>query len=82
VSEQGLDSDLVRMANQIARQSGSLPDDEAATEVARHLHRFWEPRMLVGLRAHAAASPDDLDPVVLAAIAVLGKDHGEAPATG
>jgi NADH-dependant formate dehydrogenase delta subunit FdsD. len=81
VSEQGLDSDLVRMANQIARQSGNLPHDEAAALVAHHLHRFWEPRMLAGLTAHAAASPDDLDPVVLTAVAILTERYGVATTT-
>jgi formate dehydrogenase subunit delta len=71
VTEPGLDRDLVRMANQIARQFTYLPDDEAAAKVAYHIHAFWEPRMIAGLEAHAAAQPGDFDPVVLEASRLL-----------
>lgn len=40
---------LIRMANQIAANFGSLPEDEAAAETAGHIQRFWEPRMRDGL---------------------------------
>lgn len=66
-----LDRDLVRMANQIAREFGFLPPDQAAGKVATHLRQFWEPRMIAGLRAHAAARPGDLDATVLAAVHIL-----------
>ena len=79
--EHRLDRDLVRMANQIARQFTYLSDDEAAEKVAYHLHAFWEQRMVVGLEAHAAAQPGDLDPIVLTATRLLAEQYGEAAAT-
>ena len=73
LAEPGLERDLVRMANQIARQFTYLPDDQAAAKVAYHLHAFWEPRMIAGLEAHAASTPDDFDPVVLEATRILSQ---------
>jgi len=81
VSEHRLDRDLVRMANQIARQFTYLSDDDAAAKVAYHLHAFWEPRMIAGLEAHAEAQPADLDPIVLAATRLLIEQHHETAAT-
>jgi len=69
------------MANQISRQFIYLSDDEAAVKVAYHLHAFWEPRMIAGLEAHAALSPRDFDPIVLAATRILAEQYGAAPAT-
>lgn len=43
------DEALIRMANQIAANFGSLPEVEAAAETASHIQRFWEPRMRDGL---------------------------------
>ena len=80
VADHGLDRDLVRMANQIARQFTYLSDDDAAAKVAYHLHAFWEPRMIAGLQAHAAAQPADFDPIVLAATRLLVEQYGEAAA--
>jgi hypothetical protein len=66
------------MANQIATQFAFLPDDIAAAKVAYHLHTFWEPRMIAGLEAHAAARSDDFAPIVLAATRLLVEQYGEA----
>ena len=46
---------LVRMANQIAANFGSLPAADAAAETADHMQRFWEPRMREGLVKNAGA---------------------------
>ena len=81
MAEHGLDRDLVRMANQIARQFTYLTDEEAASKVAYHLHAFWEPRMIAGLQAHAAAQPADFDPIVLEATRLLVAQYGEATAS-
>lgn len=62
---------LVTMANQIGTFFASYPDqEEASTEIASHLQRFWAPRMRNQLFAHI----DDrngagLTPLVLTAIA-------------
>lgn len=55
---------LVRMANQIAANFGSLPDEGAAAKTAVHIRRFWEPRMRDGLLALLAEGRTDaLTPV-------------------
>jgi formate dehydrogenase subunit delta len=61
----------VRMANDIARQFAHLPADEAAAAVANHLRQFWETRMRHHLADEVARDPDQLDPIVLAAVADL-----------
>jgi formate dehydrogenase subunit delta len=41
---------LVRMANQIGEFFSSMPDaDEARSELAAHIRRYWEPRMRRGI---------------------------------
>lgn len=40
-----LDSDLVRMANQIAMFFAGFPDDEAIEGVRDHIMKFWTPAM-------------------------------------
>ena len=57
----------VRLANEIAIQFAHLPFDDGVARVARHVHDFWEPRMLRGLLAHVDAGGDDLDPLAAAA---------------
>ncbi|MGB3444809.1 MAG: formate dehydrogenase subunit delta [Actinophytocola sp.] len=61
----------VRLANEIAIQFAHLPFDDGAARVARHMHDFWEPRMLRALLAHIAEGGDDLDPLAAAAAAQL-----------
>jgi formate dehydrogenase subunit delta len=58
---------VVRMANDIARQFGHLPEDEAAAAVANHVRQFWDPRMRHQLADEVARDPDQLDPIVLTA---------------
>lgn len=57
------DADLVRMANQIARQFEGAPEAEARAAIADHLAKFWEPRMRAQLAGIAAANPQDLHPL-------------------
>ena len=57
----------VRLANEIAIQFAHLRFDDGAARVAKHMHDFWEPRMLVALLAHIDAGGDDLDPLAAAA---------------
>jgi formate dehydrogenase subunit delta len=61
---------LVTMANQIGSFFASYPDqEEASTEIANHLQRFWAPLMRHKLLAHVAEQQGEgLDPAVLAAI--------------
>ena len=57
----------VRLANDIAAQFHHLPDDEAMSDIATHIHMFWDPRMRTQLLAHVAAGGADLDPLVVKA---------------
>lgn len=59
-------ANLVRMANQIARNLAREPDPAAAT--ATHIRQFWEPRMRSAL---IAGGTDGLDPAAVGALALL-----------
>ena len=75
---------LVTMANQIGTFFSSYPDqDEAATEIASHLKRFWAPRMRQQLFAHIDAEDGaGLAPIVLAAIAAHRGERATPPPPG
>ena len=60
---------LVAMANQIAL---GVPDRRHVSEqVVTHLRSFWAPSMIDELAAYAPAYEGELQPEVLAALAVL-----------
>lgn len=64
--------DLVRMANQIAIHFATYPHEEAVTETATHIRKFWDPRMRAGLFAHVQAGGEaDLHEVARGAVGVL-----------
>lgn len=57
----------VRLANEISIQFAHLPPADGAARVAKHIHDFWEPRMLRALLAYVDAGAEDLDPLAVAA---------------
>ena len=59
---------LIRMANQIATFFATQPGADQADRVAQHLRKFWEPRMLSRLLAHADTGGAGLHPLVQDAI--------------
>lgn len=61
----------VRMGNDIARQFSQLDPDAAATAIAAHIDRFWDPRMRAVLHALVVAGDENLDPLLIAAEALL-----------
>ena len=61
----------IRMINNIAAHFGYLRAEQAATAVADHIRRFWDPRMKQRLLMLAASDTRDLDPVAVAAAALL-----------
>jgi formate dehydrogenase subunit delta len=63
-------NNLVHMANRIGEFFQAMPDaEEASSEIAQHLRKFWEPRMRHELLAHVDAAADDgLLPIVHAAV--------------
>ena len=62
---------LIRMGQQIARNNAALPPQRAADRIAGHLKSFWTPGMIAELEAYAAANPEQLDPVLAAALRQL-----------
>jgi formate dehydrogenase subunit delta len=61
----------IRMVNDIVVNLHYLPTEQAAAAVADHVKRFWDPRMKRRLIELVAAESEDLDPVVVAAAALL-----------
>jgi formate dehydrogenase subunit delta len=57
----------VRLANEISIQFAHLDPADGAARVAKHVHDFWEPRMLRALLAYIDAGGTDLDPLAIAA---------------
>lgn len=58
------------MANSIGDFFAAMPDaDEARSDLAAHIHRFWEPRMRRGLFRHIDSTGGaGLQPLVLQAL--------------
>jgi formate dehydrogenase subunit delta len=76
----------IRLINKVVVHFGYLPEDQAVTEVADHVRRFWDPRMrrrlldLIDNEATEATEATEvaqgaqgaaLEPVALAAAALL-----------
>jgi formate dehydrogenase subunit delta len=61
----------VRLANEIAIQFAHLDPADGAARVAKHMHDFWEPRMLRALLAYKDAGGEDLDPLASVAVEQL-----------
>jgi len=59
---------LVYMANQIGKFFASQGADKAATAIAEHLRKFWDPRMRTTIIAHFEAGGAGLDPLVREAV--------------
>jgi formate dehydrogenase subunit delta len=71
---------LVTMVNQIATFHRRLALENAATEVAAHLERFWEPRMRKAIQAHLDAGGDGLSPIAKRAVELSkARDEGRLP---
>jgi len=64
---------LIQMANSIGDFFAAMPDaDEARSDLASHIHRFWEPRMRRGIFEHIdRTGGEGLAPIVLQAL----KEH-------
>jgi formate dehydrogenase subunit delta len=70
----------IRLGNDIARAMHHLPPDEAATAVATHVKKFWDPRMRRALVERVRAGDPRVDPLLAAATrSYLGGqvDHAE-----
>ncbi|HWK68668.1 MAG TPA: formate dehydrogenase subunit delta [Rhizobiaceae bacterium] len=62
---------LVYMANQIAAFFETMPHDEAAAGVAKHINDFWDPRMRRQFFAIVEAGDAGLRPLVIDAVPMI-----------
>ncbi|MCW2733358.1 MAG: formate dehydrogenase [Mycobacterium sp.] len=65
------DAAEIRLINQVVIHFGYLPEDRAVTEVAEHVRKFWDPRMKRRLFDLVDSEAGQLEPVALAAAALL-----------
>lgn len=63
---------LIYMANQIARNFATMPDEQATAAVSDHIASFWDPRMRSIIGALVAQGDPRLGPIAAAAVARLG----------
>ena len=69
---------LVKMANEIGAFFASEPDsDQAASAVASHLRRFWEPRMRDQIVAHQVKGGAGLSDLARKAVAQLAAEKAD-----
>lgn len=61
-------SDVVRMANQIADFFAAYPKEQALDGIAKHIHAMWEPRLRNALKAHIDMGGAGLKPLCLEAM--------------
>jgi formate dehydrogenase subunit delta len=61
----------IRLINKIVVHFAYLPTDDAVTEVANHVSRFWDPRMKRRLFELVDSGTKDFEPVAVAATALL-----------
>jgi formate dehydrogenase subunit delta len=55
------------MGRDLVRNFETLPPDKAASEIATHIKKFWEPRMRLDLLARVRARSADLPPLLVSA---------------
>lgn len=71
---------VVRMGHDLVRNFEALPADRAASEIATHIRKFWEPRMRHDLLARIRWGDTTLHPLLVAAADDLvdgDVDHSE-----
>jgi len=64
---------LVYMANQIARNFGTLDRDAAAEATADHMLKYWDPRMKSRIIAYLADGGSNLCDVAALAVGVIAQ---------
>jgi formate dehydrogenase subunit delta len=62
---------LVYMANQIGKFFQNEGEESAVKNIAIHIKKFWDPRMLKAIYAHLEAGGAGLDPFPLKALEQL-----------
>lgn len=56
---------VVRLGHDLVRNFEALPPDEAASEIATHIRKFWDPRMRQELLARIRRGDSDLHPLLV-----------------
>ena len=64
---------LIKMANQIGAFFEAMPNrEQAAKDVATHIHKNWDPRMRAALRQHMSDNSDaELSSIVREAMSLV-----------
>lgn len=65
---------VVRLGHDLVRNFESLPVEKAATEIATHIKKFWEPRMRHDLVARVRGGDTTLPPLLVQAARDLVDD--------
>ncbi|NOZ32290.1 MAG: formate dehydrogenase subunit delta [Alphaproteobacteria bacterium] len=68
------ETNVVRMANQIAEYFSAYPEEEALAGISGHISQFWEPRLRKTLAALVRKGEPGLDPLVIAATKELAAE--------
>ena len=58
---------VVRLGHDLVRNFEALPPEQAATEIATHIRKFWEPRMRQDLLARIRWGDTTLHPLLVKA---------------
>ena len=66
---------LILMANQIEQFFATQSKDRVASEVADHLRKFWEPRMIERICAYIEAGGDGLAPEARKAVEEIAAER-------
>lgn len=61
----------IRLINKVVVHFGYLSEDQAVTQVADHVRKFWDPRMKRRLFDLVDSGAGELEPVALAAAELL-----------
>ncbi len=56
---------VVRLGNDLVRNFEVLPEEEAASGIATHIRKFWDPRMSRELVALVRRGDPGLDPLLV-----------------
>lgn len=70
---------IVRMANQIGQFFVSQSQDGAASAIADHMRKFWDPRMRSQIIAHWQAGGEGLLPQAHLAVGLLARETQTPP---
>lgn len=64
---------LVYMANQIARNFGTLGDDAAVEATVAHILKYWDPRMKRRIVEYRAVDGEGLSDIARKAVTILSE---------